>query len=141
MTAAEVALPADASAAAEARRFVRSWLQAHDLEPHADTVLLLTSEIVTNAVLHTARPSHLTISSTGAAVRVELRDSSPTGPTRRRHSVSATTGRGLRLLEDLASEWGWRPDGGGKVLWFCVASDTDPWAAFTGTDWLAEAEL
>ncbi|MCU1599397.1 MAG: putative anti-sigma regulatory factor, serine/threonine protein kinase [Frankiales bacterium] len=141
MIAGDVDLPADASAAGHARRHVRSWLRDHDLEQLTETATLLTSELVTNAVLHTSDVARLTLQSVPGGLRVEIQDASPAGPVRRRHSPRATTGRGLALLAELADTWGWEPQATGKVVWFTVTTAADPWAAYTGTDWLAEAQL
>ena len=141
MRESEVALPLDASAPSRARAFARTWLLEHDLEQLLDTVLLLTSEVVTNALLHAGGAVRIAlVPMPGGGVRVEVCDDSPVQPTRRRHSTSATTGRGLRLLDDLAGDWGTDPTPPGKAVWFTVAADADPWAAFSGTDWMAEAE-
>ena len=59
----------------------------------------------------------------------------------RRHSQTATTGRGLRLLDDVADAWGWEPAVGGLVVWCRLTVACDPWAAYADTDWLAEADL
>ena len=49
---------------------------------------------------------------------VEVQDDDPTPPVLRPHSTTATTGRGLRILDDLTVRWGTRPTGRGKVVWF-----------------------
>ena len=49
---AQINLPADATAPSQARATVRTWLQAQDLTALTDTAVLLTRELVTNAVLH-----------------------------------------------------------------------------------------
>lgn len=49
---------------------------------------------------------------------VDVYDGDPTLPIRRAHDLTAPTGRGLRILDDLTAEWGSRQVAGGKVVWF-----------------------
>lgn len=121
-------LPADATAAGHARRFVRSWLLSRHLDAAVDTVELLTSEVVTNAVLHTASSASLAIAkvetTSGTSVLVEVRDKSPQLPSVKAHSLMSGTGRGTQLLQSLATEWGSRPTADrspGKIVWFTAA--------------------
>lgn len=116
-------LPADAQAAGLARAAVRERLRAWGLEDFLDTAVLLTSEVVTNAILHTASTPVLRIAREGAVVLVTVIDGSSVPPERRLHSATATTGRGVELLEQLADGWGWRPSGSGKAVWFRVGGD------------------
>lgn len=125
-----MALPADATAPRAARAFVSAQLLNWGLAGILDAVVLLISELVTNAVLHAASGSVVTITRSAVGVRLELSDCSRVGPTRRQHSGSSTTGRGLALLDDLADDWGWDRTADGKTIWFVVASDRDPWARF-----------
>ena len=61
-------------------------------------------------------------------------------PALRHHSATATTGRGLRLLDQLAREWSVHDHNGGKTVWFTLDDDVDPWSAYDVDNWLAEAE-
>lgn len=87
----------------------------------ADTVVLLVSELVTNAVVHTGRPAVLHLSAPGTAcdgpVRLEVVDDSSRPPRRRRAAGEDTGGRGLELIDVLADRWGWRREGAGKRVW------------------------
>lgn len=121
VTAAEIVLPpGSASAPRTARWWVAGRLKELGLEPLADAVLLLTSEIVTNALIHAGTEMRVRLRPSGAGVRVEVRDGSGVPPVRHRYSLRSTTGRGLGLLDSLADEWGWAPDGTGKTVWFRV---------------------
>lgn len=114
----------------EARRCVRMTLTGWGLDAILDTVVLLTSEIVTNAVLHARTDFTLGIAKVGVdGVRVSVSDASPVPPAMRARSDTATTGRGLRLLDQLASEWHTDENNGGKTVWFTVTAADDPWAA------------
>jgi len=99
-----------------------SAVLAADVGAHClDTVVLLTSEIVTNAVLHASGCVRLRVWLNPAWVRVEVADSSPVPPTLRNYGPEAATGRGMRLVSTLTTRWGVDPDPDGKSVWFEVA--------------------
>ena len=104
----------------EARRFVRSALTEVDV-PMIDAVELLTSELVTNAVVHAESEPHLVLVLHADRIRVEVHDADPDLPSRRKPDEARPGGRGLMLLDQLASSWGAAPSGGGKVVWFEVS--------------------
>jgi len=88
------------------RRFVTEALQGWGLHGLLDAAALLTSEIVTNAVLHARTRVRLTVRRDGPdTVTVSVSDGSRLRPQLRLHSQSATTGRGIQLLQQLASSW------------------------------------
>ena len=112
-------LPADPASAAAARRFVADVLGEWEVPELLDTVLLLTSELVTNAVLYTADDVELRLAMIDGRVRVEVVDSSGERPVRLRSAdPSATSGRGLLLVEAMADRWGVDVHGVGKAVWF-----------------------
>jgi anti-sigma regulatory factor (Ser/Thr protein kinase) len=119
-SAPELHLPARLSAPRQARRWVGGRLADLGLEPLEELVLLLTSEVVTNAVTHAGTESLLRVERSGTGVKVEVHDGSDRPPVVREHSPQALEGRGVALLEDLADGWGWAPDDDGKTVWFCV---------------------
>jgi anti-sigma regulatory factor (Ser/Thr protein kinase) len=85
-------------------------------------LILLVSELVTNAVVHTGRPAVLRLSLPGGAaeqatVRLEVADTSDRAPVPRCAGGDATGGRGLALVDGLADRWGWSPEGAGKRIW------------------------
>ena len=115
----ELTLPAETSAVPEARRFAEGWLVREGLGHLSDTVVLLVSEVVTNAVLYGGSPVRLRLSPIGDdGVRVEVRDASVVLPVTKRYSDTAATGRGLVLVEAMSDGWGTSPEGDGKVVWF-----------------------
>jgi two-component sensor histidine kinase len=81
-------------------------------------LLLCVSEVVTNAVLHARSAARITLHRRDQVLTVEVEDDDPTLPVRRPHSDTATTGRGLRILDELTLRWGTRPAPTGKVVWF-----------------------
>ena len=109
-------LEANLRSPGEARRIVVETLAGWEIDD-SDTVVLLTHELVTNAVLHGASPIVLRLERRGAAVRVEVADGSETPPVVRHYEQDAFTGRGLALVEALATRWGWQLAGRGKVVW------------------------
>ncbi|MDT7544720.1 MAG: hypothetical protein QOE99_830 [Actinomycetota bacterium] len=137
----ELALPPAVVSVGVGRRLVNQALSEWDLDGLAYTATLLTSEILTNSVLHARTPILLTVERAGDdAVRISVQDGSTSVPRRRNHAQDATTGRGLELLERLAQSWRIDASPEGKTLSFTVGGATDPWADFGATDWL-EAEL
>jgi len=133
-------LPATARSVPEARRHIVVVLEQWGYNGLVETARLLTSELVTNAVLHARTEMTVTVEDSDSGVRIAVTDSSPVPPSLRRHSTTATTGRGLRLLNQLAREWSVDENAGGKTVWFTLANDTDPWSAYDAGTWLAEAD-
>lgn len=126
--ARELLLPAAAPASRAARHWVAERLTELGLADLDDAVLLLTSEVVTNGLIHAGTPMVLRLFPSGPGVQVEVHDGSTVPPARRRYSTTATTGRGVEVLDSLADEWGWRVDpGGGKTVWFRVLAARDAW--------------
>jgi anti-sigma regulatory factor (Ser/Thr protein kinase) len=113
--------------------------QRWHLDGFVETAQLLTSELVTNAVLHARTAMTLTIEETDGGIRVSVTDASPVPPALRRHSVTATTGRGLRLLDQLSDAWSVEDSNGGKTVWFTLSGSSDPWEQ-ANTQWLSEVE-
>ncbi len=80
--------------------------------------MLLISELVTNAVVHTGCPAVLRMLFGGTAmVRVEVADASDRPPMPRHAEGEDTNGRGLELVDGLADRWGWQREGAGKSIW------------------------
>jgi len=111
-------LSPETSSAAEARRFVRSALTDWGASNLGEVAALLVTELVTNAVLHTRSGPEVTARLAGDRLRVEVADDNPTPPVRQRYGPRAGTGRGLILVNELASAWGTESSRGGKIVWF-----------------------
>lgn len=156
----------DPAEVGRARRWARSRLAGSGIgvdEPLAETLILLISELVTNAVVHTGCPAVLRMrlpdgpdspDSPGVAekatrgargaedagagpgtVRVEVADASARPPQPRHADGDATNGRGLELVDGLADRWGWQTEGAGKSIW-CEVDRCESGvaaAAFQGT--------
>ena len=89
-----------------ARRLVSNTLRAWDLEHLDEFATLLTSEVVTNAVLHARTDVAVELRLESSRLRILVSDAAVRPPQPRRHDLHAGTGRGLGLLELLASDWG-----------------------------------
>ncbi|MFF3560660.1 ATP-binding protein [Streptomyces sp. NPDC002574] len=114
---------ADLPAVADVRRLLRESLRDWGVPALADTAVLLTTELVTNALRHTDRGAVLTATFAPAPahrLRVEVRDFASRHPRLRSPSTHGTSGRGLQLVQSLADAWGVHAegDGSGKVVWF-----------------------
>ena len=114
----------DKAAVGEARRFVSEVLEDRHPDALVETAVLLTSEVVSNAVLHGRSAPTVVISLADDRVRVAVDDASPALPVRKHYGLEATTGRGLMLLETLADGWGAERVGSGKRVWFDLDSTT-----------------
>jgi anti-sigma regulatory factor (Ser/Thr protein kinase) len=136
----ELTLAPVVSSVAAGRRLVRDALTAWHLEQLLDTAALLTSEVVTNSVLHARTDIVLSVvRSAGDIVTISVHDGSTHLPRPRQHTSHSTTGRGLELLDRLSDEWHVDAEPDGKSVVFTVSAGTDPWAAYTGAAW-AELE-
>ncbi len=115
-------LPQSAVAPREARQLIRNQLQTWSLDAVVDDVLLLASEVVTNAVHHGRPQIELGLALGEGTVRVEVRDEAPGHPVRQAMSNDALRGRGIGIVASLATRWGVDPiPGDGKTVWFEVA--------------------
>ena len=102
------------------RRFVAArlddWACSHVIE----TATLLTSEILTNAVVHGLAPVRLRLRRTDTEVAVIVSDRSRNLPQPRRAGPTDESGRGLILLDVLATRWGAHATADGKDVWFTL---------------------
>ncbi|CAM5375610.1 hypothetical protein SPURM210S_05365 [Streptomyces purpurascens] len=111
-----------------ARRFSARTLRSWDVVAEADTVLLVVSELVTNALVHTQGAVRVDLTLAADRLRVTVNDSSPRAPAKPVVvDWEATGGRGLFLVEAMSTAWGSVPVGGGKQVWSeIVVSRPDP---------------
>ena len=107
-------------------RNVREFVaEAVDGSPVTDDVILLASEVATNAIVHTASGKGGTFTVVvrpgDGLIRVEVHDSgSQTPPGVRPAGALTSSGRGLGLVETLTARWGHLGDRDGRVVWFEV---------------------
>jgi anti-sigma regulatory factor (Ser/Thr protein kinase) len=115
---------ADLRAVPEARRALRELLRHWGRPGRSDIAELLTSELVTNALVHTDRDAVLTATVGPGGLRVEVRDFVARLPRPRVPNADhGTNGRGLVLVQSLADAWGVRTHGVGKAVWFELDAD------------------
>ena len=113
-------LTADPTTPGMARHFVRDVLESADIDAVViDAVELLTSEVVTNVVVHVGSTSELHVQAVDGSVRVDISDDDDHRPKMTKANVADSHGRGLSIVEALADAWGVNPDPvRGKTVWF-----------------------
>lgn len=105
-------------AVGHARRFTRRTLRSWGVSENLDAALLVVSELVTNALVHTEGQVRLDLTLVGDRLRLAVADASPRSPAKP-NSIGweATGGRGILLVEALSAAWGTLPVSGGKQVW------------------------
>jgi len=115
-------LTAGPAAAGEARSGVREAICAWDVPVDPDVAVLLTSELVTNAIRHEAGQAiTLAITCSCDQLRVDVHDSSYSWPVVLEAKADAEAGRGLMLVATLSDEWGFYRTPAGKAVYFTLA--------------------
>ncbi|MER6385607.1 SpoIIE family protein phosphatase [Streptomyces sp. NPDC001250] len=106
-----------------ARRFTRRTLRTWGVSPDTmDAALLVVSELVTNALVHTDGQVRLDMSLVNHRLRLAVADSSPRSPVKPTSiGWEATGGRGILLVEAVSAAWGTLPVSGGKQVWADLA--------------------
>ncbi|MCG5218216.1 ATP-binding protein [Streptosporangium soli] len=122
----QLALPADVASVSGARRYVRDLLDRTG-HAQADDAILLVSELFTNAVRHSdsgRRPGGqvtIAVAGLGPTLHIDVIDAGSADrlPMLCPHvNVASSGGRGLWLVETLATTWGWYDTPTGRVVWF-----------------------
>ncbi|MFE4858841.1 ATP-binding protein [Streptomyces sp. NPDC056670] len=109
----------DLGAVRDIRHALRELLGASPQAEATDVAELLTSELVTNALVHTGQGAVVTVTVGEAGLRVEVQDFVAALPTPYAPSSDdGTHGRGLVLVQALADAWGVHEHDRGKVVWF-----------------------
>ena len=114
-------LPADSSASPLARRALAGWLAAWRVhEDVAETAALCLSELVTNAVIHSGTKPRVTAPLDDERLLVAVQDRGNRGAARRTedHEPTDISGRGLLLVEALATAWSAEHSADGTTVWF-----------------------
>jgi anti-sigma regulatory factor (Ser/Thr protein kinase) len=116
---AVITLPAELLSVRAARTFVQAQCLAVELsDDRCDDALLLTSELVTNAVLHGRSEVCVEISVPSDRLRVAVLDENSRHPMPVPEDPNALDGRGLALVDALAERWGVEERPMGKAVWF-----------------------
>ena len=115
---ATMRLPAGPEVVGRARAFTRDALDRWGCGAVVDDATLLVSELVSNAIRHTDGKSTLTLQRLSGRVRITVHDTETRPPSPNlRVEPTATSGRGMHLVDALAAAWGVEPTGSGKTVW------------------------
>jgi anti-sigma regulatory factor (Ser/Thr protein kinase) len=121
---ARVVLPGLSCSVPTARDFVESILTSWGRADAAWTGALLVSELAANCALHARTEFSVTVhQGDEGRLRIEVADGSARVPQQRSYGLDATTGRGLRLVSQLAADWGVATRDGGKTVWVDLPVD------------------
>jgi anti-sigma regulatory factor (Ser/Thr protein kinase) len=122
---ARLELPGTPAAPSVARLFIRNLCQEWGAAAVCDIAELLSSELVTNAVLHARSPVAVEAAYDDSSVlRIDVYDRSPDDLDRApiQPPEGAEGGRGLAIVARLANRWGVDPCSPGKRVWFTLAA-------------------
>ncbi|MEV0917515.1 SpoIIE family protein phosphatase [Streptomyces sp. NPDC049967] len=120
---------ADPEGLSDARTIVRQALTDWGMAELADDAELVTGELLVNVLLHTEGGAVLTLEvlpEPVRRVRLSVQDRSSAWPRRRTPGETATSGRGLLLLDAVATRWGIEPRGEGKAVWCEIGPAAPP---------------
>lgn len=115
---ATMTLSAEPTSAGEARRFVADVLREIVRPVDIEVLALLTSELVTNAVLHARTSVDLVVRRIRGRIQIEASDTGQQIPLVPDAGRDPERGRGTTIVAALAEEWGVIPTAGGKTVWF-----------------------
>jgi anti-sigma regulatory factor (Ser/Thr protein kinase) len=127
---AELDCNEDPIAVRHARGFVATAMTKWGLADLADEAELLTSEVLTNAIVHAHTPVQLLVEVHSGSVVVAVKDASTTTTiapesdevAELADAAEADQGRGMVLVDALSDRWGWWEVEGGKVVWFALSA-------------------
>ncbi|MCI3276470.1 ATP-binding protein [Streptomyces cylindrosporus] len=99
---------------------VRAWGVPLDDET-ADAIRLVASELISNAVVHGEGPVTVALYHRPGRLVIDVLDANPAAPQTSCAQAQDESGRGLALVELLASRCAWEPVGQGKHVWAEIA--------------------
>lgn len=109
--------PPEASSASGARHLARDACRQWNRPDVAETVELLATELVANAIRYAQAPIDVRLIATPCGIRVEVSDDSPRRPVQQNPDQLAESGRGLWLIDAMADRWGVDAHTAGKRVW------------------------
>lgn len=125
-------IPGRGEEVSKARAFIARTLSARPQGQaiDSDAATLLTSELVTNAILHTESGAPggtvtIVVVSVPDGVLIEVTDDGSAGSPVVKGELLATDGHGLFLVQQLTAQWGYLRDSAGTTVWFHLAVDQD----------------
>ena len=107
-----------------ARAFVLSIDGIPEDEDKRARLATLTSEVVTNAVLHARTSFVVSVTKSPSRIRVAVVDRNVQPVVRKTYGPTSPTGRGLHIVEALADRWGIDKTADGKTVWFEIDLET-----------------
>ncbi|TNH28645.1 ATP-binding protein [Micromonospora orduensis] len=120
---AHLCLPADPQSPAAARKLVARHCRTWGMETVVDRAMVVTSELISNAVLHARTDIDITVTAMEKALRISVRDRAADAP----HAAAPTAasqvsegGRGLPIIAALTTRWGFFAFGDGKTVWAVI---------------------
>jgi anti-sigma regulatory factor (Ser/Thr protein kinase) len=125
----ELVLPAVPQSARTARSHAEAALNVWDLPHLIDSATLITSELVTNAIAASTdkapegkegRPVILSLTARDGELITRVWDADPEMPPPGKPAPDdpyPEGGRGLLIIAELSTKWGWHPGNGGKYVW------------------------
>lgn len=119
---ASIDLTSRPQSARAARSFIRELVRAWGHPDVAEAAALLTNELVTNSILHAGTDIVVEALRDPNLVRVEVSDFDRGAVARHHGALHDESGRGLELVDALATSWGVESKPGGKTVWFEVES-------------------
>jgi anti-sigma regulatory factor (Ser/Thr protein kinase) len=115
---ADLVLRPDATEVSRSRHVIGSVLLRCGCSHTADDLELIVCELVANAIEHAASEVRVRVIRRGHTLRVEVHDDGTGNPEVQHPPLLADGGRGLKIVESIATRWGVEPnDGGGKTVW------------------------
>ena len=121
----ELQLPHTTESVRRARRTIAAFLGPDEVpETIVDDLLLLVSELVTNAVVHAGSPAVVRLDADVERIKVAVADrDGEAAPRIAKPDPLSSSGRGVLLVDRLAARWGVEPQCQGKVVWFELPRD------------------
>jgi anti-sigma regulatory factor (Ser/Thr protein kinase) len=124
MASVETQFPGTPDSPQSARAFLRAALETWQLDGFGEVTELLTDELVANVVRHVGSPLTLRATTDGPTLRIEVDDPSTDPPVLRQPDVHEDRGRGILLVDALATQWGTDIHSDGKTVWFEIDVST-----------------
>ena len=120
---ASTSLPGQPGSVPTARRWARSTLASWGHPDAGWSAAQIVSELATNVALHARSAFTVTLLADDDCVRLEVSDGSPVSLQTRQYGLTATTGRGLHIVESLCADWGVTTQADGKTVWVLLRLD------------------
>lgn len=108
---------ADVGVIRQARTAVHATLRAWGLDDYLIDAVTITSELVTNAVVHARTPIELRLYRSSGRLGIEVADGDPHPPQLHTPQITEFRRRGIMIVDTLAASWGTHPSADGKTVW------------------------